>query len=91
MAEPLTLGEFRELTADLPDEVLVKWMVPDGPDDWRTVGFDVSVYMAGGPSVVVFEADESIRQHQALGICWCGRSHPIPEAIALNTQEETHP
>lgn len=75
MSVPLTLGEFRELTHDLNDEVLIKWMVPDGPDDWRTVGFDVTVYLAGGPKVIVFEADESIDQ-------------PPPNASSPRVREE---
>ena len=33
-----------------------------------------------------FRAGKRERKHQALGICWCRRSHTMDEAVSLNVQ-----
>lgn len=40
-----TLGELREMTADLPDHIEVVVIAPTSTDDWRRVGADVSVHI----------------------------------------------
>lgn len=52
-----TLGEWRELTADLPDDVPLMLVVPAGRDAWRRIGFDISVALSP-PVGVLIEADE---------------------------------
>lgn len=42
VAEPVTLGVIREMTADLPDDTPVVVLAPVGENDFRPVAFDVS-------------------------------------------------
>lgn len=61
-AEPdsFTLGEFRQLTADLPDDVRVQVIAPVTENRWRAVGADVSVHLQPAPRVVLIDLYESV-------------------------------
>ena len=60
MSDRMTLGKWRRLTADLPDETPIILAVPVGEDQWEPVAVSVTAFLRHPQAVLIAAGEETM-------------------------------